>query len=289
MIQHNSQEYKVVIVTPAGREEYLSFFKKFIYRKMDEGLIDGWQLWVNTVKESDIACIDAIGAENPKVKVHRLSTGIVPTYNNCDPFQTYRFFEFTQDDDTIYIRFDDDIVWVEEGAIEKICIARIEHSDAYLIYPNIINSTVCSQWHQDIGAIGFEAGNLLNNAIYPSGNPNQIYLNEFAYTNPDFIELIHTTFRKRYEEGSLNAYYLPNRSLDNFQRFSICSICWWGKDHLQGGTIEESHLAWEEPERLQKPVWFCGDALMVHFSYHTQVDHLRTKPHFLEYYKSITK
>lgn len=290
MIKHNGQEYKVVIVTPAGREEYLSFFKKFIYRKMEEGLVDHWQLWQNTVKPSDIANLAQMEAENDKVKRYFIGD-IVPTYNNCDPQRSCEFFnKYCQDDYTIYIRFDDDIVWVEEGALEKMLIARIEHPEAFIIYPNVINSTTVSAWQQDIGAIDKTAGDLREKANYPVGDPNHIYLNEFAYTDSGFINHIHETFQKRYADGTLSAYYLPSKSLEDYQRFSICSICFWGKDHLQVGSLEEQWLAWEEPEKTGRPVYFVGDALMVHFSYHTQVDHLRAnKPEFLEFYKSITK
>lgn len=292
MIKHNGETYKVVVVTPAGREEYLSFFKKFIYRKMEEGLIDNWQLWQNTVKQSDIDNLAAMEAENPKVKRYFISD-IVPTYNNCDPQRSCEFFNaYCQDDDTIYIRFDDDIVWVEEGAIEKMLIARIEHQDAYLIYPNVINSTTVSRWHQDAGAIGKEAGDLaLTGSLFPDpADKNHIYLNDFAYTDSGFIDLIHDTFKSRYEEGTLNAYYLPSRYLTNYDRFSICSVCFFGKDHLHVDSLEEQSLAWEGPEKAGRPVYFAGDALLVHFSYHTQVDHLRAdRPDLLEFYKGITK
>lgn len=279
MIDYKDQKYKVVIVTPAGREKFLSISKKFIYRKMEEGLIDGWQLWLNTVKESDIKYLESMEKENPKVKVYRLDEPIVPTWDNYNALQTHKFFKFAQDNDTIYVRFDDDLIWTEEGALEKLLQARINAPRALLIYPNVINSTIVSYWHQQIMALGTEAGKC-----------NGEYLDEFAYANSDFIELIHKTFKKRYEENSLSAYYLPNRLFENWQHFSICCIAFWGKDKLQPTELEEAWLSWEEPERKRRPVFFCGDALMVHYNYHTQKDYLMTlKPQPLEFFKQITK
>lgn len=161
-ITHNNQTYKVVICTPAGREKYLSVFKKFIYKKIESGLIDGWQLWLNTVDENDITYLYSMEKENPKVKVIKLDEEITPTWETYNALQTYKFFLQAHDDDTIYIRFDDDIVWCEEGAIEKICKARIDRPNAYVIYPNIINSTICTSWHQEIGALSEEAGVVKN-------------------------------------------------------------------------------------------------------------------------------
>lgn len=278
MIKHNNQEYKVVIVTPAGREKYLSFFKKRIYAEMDKGLVDGWQLWQNTINEKDIAYLASMEAENPKNKRYFIEN-IIPTYGDCDPLRSCEFFKNCHDDDTIYIRFDDDIVWYEEGAIEKMCIARIEHPDAFLIYPNVINSTIISAWHQQSGALGKEVGEC-----------NGEYLHEFAYADSKLIDLIHNTFKKRYEEGTLSAYYLPSRTFDNYQHFSICSITFWGKDKFVPGTLEEQWLSWERPEELKRPVFFLGDALVMHYSYHTQRDYLEScTPEKLEFYKDLTK
>lgn len=281
------QNYKVHIVIPAGRQRYLEIMKKFIYRKMDAGLIDSLDLWLNTINPSDIAYIESMAAENPKVKIYRLDEAITPTWESYNALQTHKFFKFAHQDDTIYIRLDDDITWVAEDAIEKICQARIDHPSAFAIYPNIINSTMCTSWHQEIGALSEEAG------IVRKEDPKDLdyaYLDAFNYTDTGLINHIHNTFQKRYNEGSLSAYYLPSKSFDDFKHFSICSIAWWGKDKVSPGALEESQMAHELPKGFNRPIWFCGDALMVHFSYHTQRTALeRDYPHHLEFYKTITK
>lgn len=288
MYKHpNGQEYKVVICTPSGRQKYLDIFKKFIYRKMEERLIDGWQIWQNTVNPPDIDYLASMAAENPKVKVYKIDEPITPTWKFCNPVQTYKFFKYAHDDDTIYIRFDDDIVWCEEGAIEKICKARIDVPDAFLIYPNIINSTICTAWHQQIGALSEEAG-VVRKEI--AGNYDWDYLDEFNYTDSKLIWHIYQTFKKRYNENSLSAYYLPNKSFSDYKHFSICSIAWWGKDKLAPGPIEEPQLSWELPMEFQRPVFFVGNALMFHASYHTQEDALDAEhPERLDFFKEITK
>lgn len=275
----NGHEWRVSVVTPAGRERYLSIFKKRIYAEMERGLVDEWQLWQNTVKESDIAYHESMRAENPKVVICNVIPPIEDKYNFCDTLRSCEFFKFAHDDNTIYIRFDDDIVWYEQGAIKRICEARTEHPDAFIIYPNVINSTIVSRWHQDIGALGKEAGECKG-----------IRMDEFAYTDSNFIDLIHKTFKKHYEAGTLDAYYLPSRVFENYENFSICSIAWWGKDHIIPGSFEESQMAWELPEQLKRPVYFLGDALMVHYAYHTQRDFIESQvPEHLEFYKNLTK
>jgi hypothetical protein len=289
MITHNGQTYKVCVTTPAGREKYLSIFKKFIYRKMEEGLIDGWQLWLNTVDPNDIAYLESMEKENPKVKIYRMGEPInsVGFYETFNPLKTHLFFANAQDDDTIYIRFDDDIIWAAEDAIEKICQARIDNPNAFVVTPNVVNSTICNSWHQEIGALSEEGGRVKRYTVI---DPNYAYLDEFNYTDGRFFDHIHNTFRKRYEEGTLSAYNLPSRRFGNFERFSICCVCWFGKDKISLGYIEEPQIAWELPEALDRPNYFVGDALLVHMSYHTQRPYAEATGNVhLKYYESITK
>lgn len=284
----SGKQYKVVIVTPAGREKYLSFFKKYIYKEMEKGLVDGWQLWQNTIKENDIKYLQSMVAENPKVKIFTIPD-LEDKYNGSDTLRTCEFFVNAHDDDTIYIRFDDDIVWYEPNAIEKIVQARIDHPDAFLIYPNVINSTTITNWHQKSGALGKEAGVLRNPEDQPN-NKDYIYLDEFNYTDSQLIDLIHDTFKKKYEEGTLNDYYLESRELTDYQRFSICCICFFGKDKVAPSSLEEAQMAWELPEQFKRPVYLAGDILMVHYAYHTQRDYLEScQPEKLEFYKQLAE
>jgi hypothetical protein len=279
--------WKVVICTPAGREKYLSIFKKYIYKKMEEGLVDEWQLWKNTSSPSDIAYLESMVAENPKVKIYTVSTFTPidsgqPTWNSL---KTHEFMQFAREDDTIYIRFDDDIVWAEDCAIERIVQARIDHPDAFVIYPNIINSTICTCWHQEIGALSEEAGIVRRER---EDDKSWAYLDKFNYSDSGLIFHIFNTFKKRFEEGSLSAYYLPSRSFDDYKHFSICSICWWGRDKINCGYVEEPQMGWELAMKFKRPVWFCGDALLYHFAYHTQIIDLeKNHPECLDFFKSM--
>jgi hypothetical protein len=285
----SGHDWRISIVTPAGREEYLSIFKKYIYKEMEKGLVDEWQLWQNTIKPSDIDYLASMAAENPKVVVHKLEEEIIPAWRNTNALLSYKFMKHTHDANTIYIRLDDDIVWYEPGALERIIFARIACPNAFAIYPNVINSTVLTSWHQEIGALGLEAGAVHKQSEKPE-DPNWIYLDEFCYTDSKLIDLIHDTFQKRYEQKTLPAYYLPNRSFDNYQRFSICVLAWWGRDKIEIGELEEAQLSWEMPAKLERPIFFVGDALFVHYSYHTQIEHLESEGHkHLEFYKQLSE
>ncbi len=283
---NKGKEWKISICTPAGREKYLSIIKKYVYRDMKAGIVDEWQLWLNTVNINDIAYIESMEKENDKVKIYRLDEAITPTWESYNAQQTHKFFKNTHGDNTIYIRIDDDIVWYEKGAIEKMAQARIDCPDAFAIYPNVVNTTTVNRWHQEIGALDMSVGECRPKK---EGDPNWNYLDEFNYGDSKFADHIHDTFKKHYEDGTLSDYYLQSHSLDDFQRFSICSIAWFGKDKLETSELEEPQISWELPQKLNKPIWFQGDALMVHYAYHTQRDYLvREGDKHLEFYKKLS-
>ncbi len=291
MINYQGQDWKVVVCTPAGRQKYLEIFKKHVYRKMDEGLVDGWQLWMNTIDGNDIAYLLSMEAENPKVRIYRQgepiqSMGFYDTYN---PLKTHLFFANAQDDDTVYIRFDDDIIWANEDAIEKIVKATIDNPNSFVTTPNIINSTVCNSYHQEKGVLSEEFGKVKR---YTKSDPNYAYLDEFNYTDGKLCEHIHATFKKNYEAGTLENYYLPSRVYTDYERFSICCVAWLGKNKISLGYVEEPQVSWELPELLNRPNYFIGDALLVHFSYHTQRPFLAASGAdkvLLDWYNTITK
>jgi len=279
--------YKIVVCVPAGRRKYLSFMKKYLYRQLEEGILDAVQLWKNTINPDDILCLEEMAKENPKVKIYEIDEPITPTWESYNAMQTHKFFKFAHEDNTIYIRLDDDIVWVEEGALEKICQARIDHPDAYVIYPNVINSTMCTSWHQEIGALSEEAG------IVRKEDPKDLdwcYLDSFNYSSAELIKHIFNTFKKRYGEKTLSAYYLPSKSFDDYKHFSICSICWWGFDKVSPSELEETQMAYELPMLFKRPVWFCGSALLYHVFYHTQRQSIGgDEEPYLEYFRKIVK
>lgn len=258
--------YKIIVVTPAGRAKHLDILKKYIYKEMNKGLIDDWQLWQNTSIAEDISYIDSMVLENPKVK-----KCIIDNLGEYNPFNIHKFFQFAQDDNTIYLRFDDDIVFIKEGAVEKLIQCRIDNPKPFIICANIINNTTIDKIHQDIGWLGKELGSV-------SGER----LDELGWKNPEFVEKIHNTFMI-----SSQPPYFPNRIIGTFKEFSISCFAFWGRDYFKPDPDEEVWISSIKPRELNRPNMICGNALVVHYAYFPQRPHLDTKPEFLEFYKNI--
>ena len=137
---------KKVIVTPAGRERYLQTLVKYIKREV--GTFDEWHLWLNTNIQSDIDYCRQLEQTYSWIKVIT-----IPTVNEVLLTNIYKFFKYAQDIDSVYIRLDDDIVYLEPGFFDKLFKKRLENPEPFLVYPNIINNAIISHIHQRLSLI----------------------------------------------------------------------------------------------------------------------------------------
>lgn len=271
MINFEGTAFKVCVVTPAGRKKHLAVLKQYVYREMAAGLVDEWQLWKNTGVPEDVAYLDEMAAENSRVNV--IDIGLT----EFSAFNIYKFYQYTVEDDTVYLRFDDDIVWVQGNAMRKLVLARLQHLRPFVVSANIVNNTLISWIHQDIGALDKE-----------HGLANFTRMDEVAHKNELFAENTHQTFMRRHQEGSLNAYYYPDRLLMGFDSFSISCFAYFGHD-LQpiDNSDEELWISSLRPQATNRPCLLLGDALVVHYGYHTQRPVLEQKPYLFDFYASL--
>ena len=272
MIKHNNQEYKVVVVTPAGREEYLLILRKYIEREMNKGIIDGWQLWQNTDIQSDIDYMEKISLENSKIGIRKIHNG------KYDPFKINSFFVFAQESDTIYLRLDDDIVFIEDNAIENLLKCRIDNSNAFIVCANIVNNTILNCVHQEIGALSEEAGKC-----------SPIKLDSLGISDNKFAETVHLSFIVKKNNGTISEYIFKDKLLSKYEEFSVNCFAFWGRDKLIPPPDEETAISSSIPASFSRPNIICGNALVVHFAYHTQREFLNTKPYYYNYYLGESK
>ena len=57
------------------------------------------------------------------------------------------------DNETMYIKIDDDIIWVDDDAIPRLVTSLMKHPEAYLMASNLINSPMIQWVHFSQGAV----------------------------------------------------------------------------------------------------------------------------------------
>jgi hypothetical protein len=262
---------KVVIVTPAGRKRYLKILFEYLNKQKDS--FDTWQLWINTENANDISYCKDIASKHTWIQTYDL---IVPFSGNGS---INSFFRYAMDTDTIYIRLDDDIVYLEPNFIKKITEARLKYPSPPFIYPLIINNgNIC---HYLAKQNKFTDNNIDS---APNGLNNLFY-------NPKSAYEMHCEFIKKIKDKNISHYYTNSFIVNNFYRLSINCISWLGQTiaELNGNIYgdEEQFLSVTYPQYKNNPNMVYGNAICSHYAFISQRDFLDNETNILEQYQSL--
>lgn len=275
------RDKKIIAVTPAGRKRYLEVLKKYV---LGCEFIDQWQIWQNTNIREDIDYFQELAKEDKRVVVetrnfHYHRQAHEQHVVNAD--NIFRFFDKCIESNTVYIRFDDDIIWMHQNAIKNIIDFRIDNPQYFLVYGNIVNNAICDHIHQKLGVLVLEQ-NIKISLGYDC-------LDRQGWNNPFLAERKHRCLLSKINTNQTHKYYFNRWILHGFERVSINVISWLGEEFAQFDGIvdfrEEPWLAIEKPRQLGKPNCICGTALFGHFSFFPQRPYLDTTDILAQYEK----
>lgn len=263
------KDKKVVVFTPWGRELTASILYRYIRRDWQAGIVDEWHLWLNTDPDQvdDLQYAHNLESKESWIKVFKRPEGEVlwPKQMN-----TGRFYQYTQDEDTIYVRMDDDIVWIEENAIKRLVEFRIDNSYPFVVFPIIWNNAVCSYYLQQFGQLPSWWGRVSNYCMDPTG-----------WSDARFAENIHNHLLHCIEEGIVDKLYLHHSvQLALGQQFSVSCFAIDGSEYAKvDGKIVGEEEAWhtvKQPYEQQRANLILPNALISHFSFYPQREYLLT-------------
>ncbi len=244
------ESYRIVCVTPAGRRRYMSLLAPQV---LASPLIDRYDIWVNAPDAGDLAFLDGLARLDPRVRLVRHPDGAPPRIESIGAFH-----RMALDDDTIYVRLDDDVVWLEPGFFETLLRFRVDHPEYFLVMPLIINNAVCSFLLQ------------LFHKIAATRYIRAICMDEVGWRDPYLALGLHRLLIDLIDRGEIHRLHIPPREIA-LNRFSINAICWFGRDLAEiGGQVgeqEEEELSLVIPARLNRRNCFCGDTIAAHFAF----------------------
>ena len=246
---------KTQIVTPTGRLRYLEVLYRCLAKQKNS--FDTWHLWLNTVNARDISFCKNLERDNDWIKTIDLD---VPLSGN-DSIAS--FFKYSTDSDSIYIRFDDDICYLEEKFIEKMTQKRLLDNNTPFLYPIIINNSRIAHVLQN------------NNRVNLSQNIDKHTVGQnILWKNPLLAMEMHIEFLNKVISGRVEEYYMDDYIIDDYCRTSINCICWFGttmekiKTSVHGD--EEQFLSVTYPKNNNTPNKILGNVICSHFAYYTQ-------------------
>lgn len=285
--------FNVVVCVPAGRQRTMSLLLKHL--KSQQGLVDGVQLWRNTKNQLDLQFIDEQDGFNEFIKVVPLDS--YEKFRSPLQTNTGRFYLNTMVEDTIYIRFDDDVVYIHPDAIRNLVDARIDNPNALALCATTWNNAVVSHYLQKNKKIATKFGDVKNYCM-----------DDIGWANGKFAKYMHELLLTHINNGSVDQLYMPNVTLPHRHRFSVSAICWFGKywkswDHIpvpkrkRQYDMFPAHQLWlheEEqwitddlPHQAEMSNLLVGNAIVAHYTFFPQKDFIDNKTNILEQYADI--
>lgn len=250
--------YKIICVTPAGRMRYMRLLAPYI---LSAKSVDEWHIWINTTNHQDISFIQFLEKLSPKVI-------LVPQPENqvSGNRSINAFFRNCIHEDTIYIRFDDDIVWMENDFIDKLVDHRVSNPNYFLTFPLIINNAVCTHLLQ------------IHNKIKISKYVPAQCMGDLAWKNPKFASEIHRWFLRLLKNNEYKNIYIDKTIPIALNRFSINCMAWFGATFRKfNGVVlgdEEEYLTVIKPAELGLVNAIFGSAITTHFAFFPQRNYL---------------
>lgn len=277
--------YKVVAVIPAGRKRTMSLLMKYLAREQRSGLLDGCQVWENTKDMDDLHWLRKLPMSYPWVEVKEPIGGWVePKQRN-----TGKFYIHTMDRDTIYVRFDDDILYLHEDALNNLLKWHINHPDFFLVFPQIWNNAIISWLQMRAGHISPERGVV----------DGPYCMDPIGWGDPSFGEHAHRTLLEHIYADTVEDLYINDYELKEVARFSISCFSFFGsrmddwnrkdpahRPNLPPNGDEEIWLTENIPSDLGWRNVVIGNSIVSHFTFFTQQAHILSTD-ILDHYRHI--
>lgn len=247
---------KLIVVTPAGRERYLRLLSHYVLASPE---VVEWQLWDNCRTEADRRYLRALAATDPRCTIKELP-GADGGFNIIGDF-----YRFCDDPDALYLRFDDDVVYIEPSFFERFMArALAAKGEALWFAPLIINNAVCGSLLKHLSNVEI-TGPITAQAMCP-----------FAWAHASFPKALHPVFIDAVRRGRLDAFRVPDRDI-RMSRFSINALAFFGSEIAGIGDLflppagdEEEWFSVALPAKLDRCGRVFGDLVVAHFSFYTQ-------------------
>jgi hypothetical protein len=258
---------RVVAWTPFGREKTVSVLADYMRREHERGIVDEWWLCMNTDPEqaSDIMYAMKLGMryQHWVRQLQRPSTcpRLFPKQRN-----TGYFYRYMTDPDTVFVRFDDDIIYVHEDAVQRLVTHRLETQAGVASFPVMWNNSVVSWFLQQAGIIPQEWGIV--------GGP--YCMDPTGWANGQFAVKMHNHLLDNV--GDIEKLFLyQDYQLQVGMQFSVGTFASLGSMYAALPTPgvlepheEESWHTVHHPRRLMQPSMLVGNALVSHYTFFPQ-------------------
>lgn len=231
--------YKVKVLIFAGRKETMEILMPQIKSEYIDEIIIG----VNTNNQNDLDYIYSLKEKYNKIVYEEVPKNI----KRCSQESFRHFYTKMEDEDTIYFKLDDDLIYIEPGYFEKTLTFRVEHPEYICIYPMIINNPLCNY------LLSLKGMPVIGNSVY-----EKMYN---SWKMPNIAECLLKTFIDTKDSKFWHVSNFEFGKEMNIKgklgliRPSINAICFYGSDFKQ---LNVKNYRADDEEHLTNDIFNTG-------------------------------
>lgn len=274
---------RVVAWTPYGRKETVSILAKYVARDVEAGIVDEYILYMNTDpdQEEDREYAKHLEEAYPFIRTLPIPEGV--PLQDTKQSNTAFFYLYALEPDTVYVRLDDDLVYVHEDAIERLVRAKIG-TPALATFPLIINNAVVSWYLQTCGKIPYEFGTV--------GSPH--CTDPIGWADKRFAENLHYLLLDKIRTNTVSDMFLHHDiQLAVGHQFSVS--CFAAESQIYQELPRPGFLAHEEETWLTitrsyqtgRQNVIVGSSLVSHLSFFPHSKYIREETDILQQYAEL--
>lgn len=279
---------KIVAWTPYGRESTYSILVEYLRRDVERGLLDEVWAYMNTDvsgQERDVEYAHELAATYEWFKLMYRPEGVAQHPGPKQRNTGYAYRHMT-DPNTVYLRFDDDIVYIHDDAIVNLVEKRLEMPHATAIFATTWNNAIVSWFMQQAEVIPREFGECGFFCMDPMG-----------WANGQFAVKIHHLLLEKIEAGRVEDLYLyqdfpiPPGTQFSVSCFASQGSLYAGLPHGPGILVPDEEEHWHtvhQPQTTGQPNILIGNAIVSHFTFMPQRS-LVLKTDILDRYRALAE
>lgn len=259
---------KVTCWTPFGRERTVSILVKYMERDVKRGIVDEYLLYMNTDEHqvSDREYGYRLAEQYDWIRIIERPEGVDLGNLPKQRWTGLAYREMT-DPDTIYLRFDDDVVYIHDDAIENLVRARVQMPAPTAVFPVIFNNAIVSHFLQACGKVPMEWGVVTAYCMDPVG-----------WANGPFAVKLHELLLDHIERNAVPDLYLyQDFPIMPGTQFSVSCFASLGSMYAglpePGVLVPDEEESWHtihHPLATGAPNILRGDAVVAHWSFFPQ-------------------
>ena len=268
--------HRVIAWVPWGRRKTTSILVEYLKRDHAVGVVD--EVWicenVGPGQDDDLAYGRELAAQHDFITCKQFPPGWVPM--SRIQRNTGSFYRYMTDPETIYIRLDDDIVYIHPAALARLARAKIQMPKTTACFALIWNNAICTYYLQNTPRLDDPQQTIVPRAW---GEVRPFCMDGHGWADGQFAVNMHRLLLDHITDNTVDQLFLyQDYALQLGQQFSVSCFASAGAQYAAlpdgpGVLVPDEEESWHTIHRTVStgiPNMIIGNALVSHYSFGPQ-------------------